>query len=1250
MSGFHSHGSAVRAAGTLAFTALLSTWALPSVATTQQSTASTTALAYAAAAAKPAITFTPAHQLPAGTAVSPSLGSASSELPTHGTVTVMLELDATSPTLSLAQQGLRAGSKAGIAAVRAARAHVDVVAEAVRAQLAAPRTKALTLFTLHNVYSGVAVRTDASRLKALAALPGVKAIHPMPAKSLLNASTVPLINAPAAWTSAAGADDGAGTTIGVIDTGIDYTHADFGGTGTVAAYKADHAVDDATTLTVPSHDYPSAKVAGGYDFVGDNYDDTADNSSAVPKPDPNPLDCEGHGTHVAGSAAGLGVTSTGATYAGPYNASVPFSSLRIGPGVAPGAKLYALRVFGCSGDTNAISAALDWAADPNGDGNFSDHLDVVNMSLGTDYAAPDDPDSIAADTLSLLGTTVVAAAGNGGDLQDVVGSPGSANRVISVAASQDAVTVYDALHVDAPAGLAGSVAGQENDAYDWADKAPVSAAVASLDPAFSPADPARFTATSMDASNADGCDTFTPDQTAAVTGKIAWLEWTDSATARRCGSADRSANALAAGAVGVVLADDQNNFSAGIAGVSGLPTFEIRSNDAATLRPVLNSTLSITLTHALHSSVKASDPSLTDVIADFSSRGITDAGNVKPDLTGPGSTVFSADFGTGADGVSDSGTSMASPHVAGSAALVKAAHPAWTPEQIKAALVDTAVHDVWSDPAHTAREAPDRVGSGRVDAGAAVATQVLAYSASDPGSVSVSFGEQSYAKNTVVTKPVKVSNDGAAAVTYTLGFDWANAGTHPGGVSYGYPATVTVPAHGSVVVPVTMTVTVAALTRTLDSAHTVANNGLIADYMTEASGWLTLTPSAGGQNLRLSVYAAPRPASTMMATGALAFGRNTTAKLALTGHGVRQANGAYQSLVSGYELQLTSPRKPDCKRGATVTDGRTCVLMPSDRAGDLKDIGAASNPASGTAYFAISAFGPWRTPASYVEYDVYIDTNGDGRADAILRNTRVPSTDDFVSVLTNPTSGNVIGESVFPLDDADGTVDTNLFNSDVMVLPVSIKALTSMSKKAKSGDINYWVAAQTLEGGLTDVSKKAAFNVLHPGLSVTKGPGLTGAAKANYGGDEFFADLGSGFHQPTLTVARKSNYDEQKGLGLMLVHSDNIAGDRVQVVPITKLATKTTVTATSAVTPARPGDWVVLKAKVASSPATFGPPTGTVWFYDNGVLLAKRPLAAGVATLATQSLTRGLHVIGVRYTGTHTDWKTSAATVDVTID
>src|SRR5205814_8045613 len=118
--------------------------------------------------------------------------------------------------------------------------------------------------------------------------------------------------------------------VAIIDTGIDYTHANFGGPGTVAAFDA-----AAATSTLPANPAlfgPAApKVKGGTDLVGDDYwpNQTLPNGSPnpnyqpVPHPDPNPLDCSaarggGHGSHVAGTAAGFGVLNN-ATYAGPYN-------------------------------------------------------------------------------------------------------------------------------------------------------------------------------------------------------------------------------------------------------------------------------------------------------------------------------------------------------------------------------------------------------------------------------------------------------------------------------------------------------------------------------------------------------------------------------------------------------------------------------------------------------------------------------------------------------------------------------------------------------------------------------------------------------------------------------------------------------------------------------------------------------------------------------------------------------------------
>ena len=128
------------------------------------------------------------------------------------------------------------------------------------------------------------------------------------------------------------------------------------------------------------------RVKGGIDLVGDSYN--ADPKSAtyqpMPHPDPNPLDCNGHGSHVAGTAAGSGVSANGQTYNGPYNAStVSGNSWTIGPGVAPKADLYAVRVFGCEGSTDVIVDAIEWAVDND--------MDVINMSLGSPFGTKDDP-------------------------------------------------------------------------------------------------------------------------------------------------------------------------------------------------------------------------------------------------------------------------------------------------------------------------------------------------------------------------------------------------------------------------------------------------------------------------------------------------------------------------------------------------------------------------------------------------------------------------------------------------------------------------------------------------------------------------------------------------------------------------------------------------------------------------------------------------------------------------------------------
>src|SRR5437870_1885574 len=292
---------------------------------------------------------------------------------------------------------------------------------------AAEATGAKVLGTFQHAINGVKVRATPDQISRLATLPGVVAVKPVATYHIDNARSVPFIGAPSVWQGPPGLH-GEHIKVAILDTGIDFTHANFGGPGTPAAFAA--AAAASTAPADPTLFGPNApKVKGGTDLVGDHYDSRSkDPAKNTPTPDPNPLDCNGHGSHTAGTLAGFGVTAAGATFTGSYDAATPGLPFAIGPGVAPLADVYEVRVFGCRGaaTTDVIVEGIDWAVHHG--------MQVISMSLGADFEGEDAADAEASENAVNAGIVVVASAGNAGPAAYVEGSPANGEKVIAVAA------------------------------------------------------------------------------------------------------------------------------------------------------------------------------------------------------------------------------------------------------------------------------------------------------------------------------------------------------------------------------------------------------------------------------------------------------------------------------------------------------------------------------------------------------------------------------------------------------------------------------------------------------------------------------------------------------------------------------------------------------------------------------------------------------------------------------------------------
>lgn len=430
--------------------------------------------------------------------------------------------------------------------------------------------------------------------------------------------------------------------VGIIDTGIDYTHSMLGGTGSTDDYQG-------VNPDAPTPHFPNKKVVGGVDFVGTKYDSASlVFSNRIPKPDSNPMDEGGHGTHVGGTVAGIG------------------DNVKSYSGVAPEAALYALKVFGADGSTGdeIVIAAFEYSIDPNGDNDFSDQLDVVNLSLGSEYGTPHLLYGEAVKNLSEAGTIVVASAGNAGYKDFIVGAPGTSEDAISVAASIDSMV------------------------HNW--KFPAVK--------FESAE-TTFLAEAVEGSISK------PISDSNVQGEIVFIgfanqELTDEVKMKLKGKvalidrglvtfAEKLKRAEAAGAIGAIVANNSDGapFGMGGDGKVEIPAIMITKAHGTQIKELLAK-------QAVTIQFKTSDtidkPEMIDTLTDFSSKGPRSIDALfKPEISAPGQSIVSAAFGEGTEPVKMSGTSMAAPHMAGVMALIKQAHPNLTAIEYKSIAMGT---------------------------------------------------------------------------------------------------------------------------------------------------------------------------------------------------------------------------------------------------------------------------------------------------------------------------------------------------------------------------------------------------------------------------------------------------------------------------------------------------------------------------------------------------------------------------------
>ena len=500
-------------------------------------------------------------------------------------------------------------------------------------------------FTYNQAFNGMSLTVKADDIEKLANIKGVVSVHPVEEVHALEVNnddtmtpnmvdSVPHLDIPALWEKGV---EGEGVKVAVLDTGIDYEHPDL-----KDVYK------------------------GGYNFIPHNSDyarDRADDDPYETTPEDKPEHMPeflptgqsfytSHGTHVAGTIAAQGTTEHGIK------------------GIAPKVELYAYRVLGAygSGATDGIMAAIEKS--------IEEDMDIINLSLGGGSNSQNAPDAIAINNATIAGITAVVATGNSGPGRGTIGNPATAPLAISVGNSTlPEVTLQSTVAVEAG---------------DYSNESDVNLMAWTYG-----SNPKDALTGEYDVVAIPGVGNPNDFKDLDVDGKVALI------SRGEIPFVDKIAAAKEAGAVATII---HNNEGEGPANVSlstafdYIPTFDMATSEGEALREALEKADNQT-GKVIFSNYKESQTA-GDEINDTSSRGpSTPNFDIKPDVSAPGTNIMSTVPAYGKDNPDANyehaydrftGTSMATPHVAGVAALLLSKNPDWTPFDVKVAMSNTA--------------------------------------------------------------------------------------------------------------------------------------------------------------------------------------------------------------------------------------------------------------------------------------------------------------------------------------------------------------------------------------------------------------------------------------------------------------------------------------------------------------------------------------------------------------------------------